>query len=277
MATYQALGTGPISFIDANFSQQELPLSAIFSSPNGWDVSSSPLYTTANQPIVDALLKQLASQGFLAAASESLGSSSALPHVTITAAQKGAPGNSITLAFSNVNLSKGTFDVTATATETFPGLKPSGSATSTDPTVVTALGNSAATATGLVYATDGTGLMPVSYSGAPGAVSDTATPTAGTAFTLAATNSADAADAALINVNVTPGPTTFTVTVTWTKTATAQSFATLLAATTPLSYLVTFSGPSGPLPSGSVTLTGGQNASGANPAAAASANIYASS
>jgi hypothetical protein len=277
MATYQALGTGPISFVDANFSQQELPLSAIFSSPNGWDVSSSPVYTTANQPIIDALIKQLAAQGFLKAADDSLDSSSSLPHVTISAAQKGAPGNSITLAFSNVNLSKGTFDVTATATETFPNLKPSGSATGTDPTVVTALGNSAATATGLVFATDGSGLMPASYSGPPGAVSDTATPTAGTAFTLAATNSADAADAALINVNVAPGTTTFTVTVSWTKTATAQSFATLLAATTPLSYLVTFSGSSGPLPSGSVTLSGGQNASGANPAVAASANIYASS
>ena len=272
MATYQALGTGPVSFVDANSNQQELPLNQIFSSPNGWDVSTSPLYS-ANQPIIDALLKQLASQGFLAPATSSIALQS-LPHVTITAAQAGAPGNSITLTFSNVSLSQGTFDVTATANEIFSNLTPSASAGAKDVTVSAALGNSAATATGLAYVSDpGTGLMPVAYSGGVGAVNDAA---AGKAFTLAATNSTDVGDAGLIKVNVTPGATTFTVTVSWTQKATGQTFAKLLGGTPPLAYLVAFSGQSGPLPSGTVPLTGGQNASGANPAVAASANIYAS-
>lgn len=277
MATYQALGTGPVSFVDANFNQQELPLGQIFYSPNGWDVTTAPLYTTANQPLIDALIKQLVAQGFVAPAATSLAQQSSAPQMTIKAAQAGAPGNSITVTFSAASLSQGTFTVTASATETFANLTPAkptptGSATTID----MVMGTSQATATGLVYVTEGTGLMPKAYTGGVGVVEDV---NGGTAFTLVATNTTDAADAALIQVTVTPGTTTFTVVVTWAtqNPVTAQTFTTLLANGAPLSYLVAFSGPSGPLPSGTVTLTGGANASGANAAVPASASIYASS
>ena len=190
MATYQALGTGPVSFVDANFNQQELPLGQIFYSPNGWDVTTAPLYTTANQPLIDALIKQLVAQGFVAPAATSLAQQSSAPQMTIKAAQAGAPGNSITVTFSAASLSQGTFTVTASATETFANLTPAkptptGSATTID----MVMGTSQATATGLVYVTEGTGLMPKAYTGGVGVVEDV---NGGTAFTLVATNTTDA-------------------------------------------------------------------------------------
>jgi len=277
VAVYPTLGTGPISFVDGNSNQQELPLNHIFSSPTGWDATTAPLYTAANQSLIDALLQQLASQGFVAAAGKSLAEQST-PQTTVTAVQAGAPGNSITLTFTNLDASKGTFDVTATATETFPDLTPSKSATAGSTIVEKAMGNSAATATGLVFATDKSGLMPAAYSSsasysAPVDVPDTK---AGTAFTLTATNSADAANAALISIKVTPGATTFAVTISWTQSASGKKVSDLVGGTPPFSYLVQFSGPTGPLPSGTVTLAGGKNAEGTNAAVKASASIYAS-
>ena len=65
MAFYQAIGTSPVSFLDENEEQQELPLSAIFIGPSGADATSSPLYTPANKPVIDALLAQMISAGYL--------------------------------------------------------------------------------------------------------------------------------------------------------------------------------------------------------------------
>jgi hypothetical protein len=272
MAVYPTLGTGPVSFVDANFDQQELPLSQIFNSPNGWDVTTSPLYTTANQPVINALLLQLAAQGFVVAATQSLAASPSAPQAKVTAVQAGPMGNFITVRFANVSLSAGTFDVTVTSTQVFPNLTPS--SVGSGITVSTALGNTVAAAVGLAYVSDaGDGFMPALYSGAAGVVNDTVTPIPGAAFTLAATVAAQAAN---ITVNVAPGATTFTVTVVWSLTATSQTVADLLTAN-PFSYLVSFGGQNGPLPSGTVTLTGGANAAGANAAVAASASIYASS
>jgi hypothetical protein len=97
-----------------------------------------------------------------------------------------------------------------------------------------------------------------------------------TAFTLAATNSSDAADANLLGITIAPDTsnplTAFALTVSWTKTETVSLASLLTTSTNPFSYLVTFSGTSGPLPvAGTVTLGGG------NTTTPASANIYASS
>jgi len=270
MGTYPVLGTGPLSFVDANFDQQELPLNQIYSTPNGWDVTTSPLYTTANQSVINALLQLLSSQGFLVPALQSLAATPSAPQATVTAVQAGTMGNFIIITFTKVNLSTGTFNVTVTSTQVFSNLTPASVGTGT--TVSTALGDSPATATGLVYVSNaGDGNMPAPFSGAAGAVNDTATPTPGTAFTLAPTAAAQAAN---ITVTVATGAAgTFTVTAVWSLAATGQTVSDLLTAN-PFSYLVTFSGQNGPLPSGTVTLTGGANATGSTQAVAASASIY---
>jgi hypothetical protein len=284
MALYQAIGTGPISFLDGNDDQQELPLSAIYVGPTGADATSSPLYSAdsgANQALINALLAQMISAGYLAPATTAAA-------ITATAVLAGAMGNSITVTFSDPSAATGTVTVAVTATEVYAGLTPG--------TIEAALGTTAATAGGLVYvdlaAGPVSGNMPVAVTDAPlsaGAGYDLAVGDveSGTAFTLAATNAADTADAALITVTVTPvspplPAVAFDLTVAWTKTTAAPiSVATLVGTgTNPFNYLISFSpdGAVGPLPpAGSVTLAGGAAASGTTPAVAASGNILAAS
>ena len=276
MPYYQALGTGPVSFVDANQSQEELPLSAIYFSANGVAASSSPLYTSANQGVILALLQQMVAQGFVAAASQPV----TPPSLTVTAVQAGPMGNTITVVLSDPSAAAGTVTVTVSATEVYSGLTPAALGTS--------LGTSAAAANGLVYLSDpGTGEMPAAYTGTigPGPGFDAAVPEAAdnsqTAFTLAATSTSDATDAENIQITVAPAsgatPTTFTLTVSWSKVATGITLASLSTAT-PFSYLITVSGQSGPLPAaGTVTLSGGASAAGTTPATPASASLLASS
>lgn len=276
MAFYQAIGTGPVSFLDENENQQELPLSAIYFAPGGVDASSSPLYTTQNQPVIGALLQLMVAEGYLAPGTLSVTPAS----MTLTAAQAGPMGNSIAVKFATPSIAAGTVSVTVTATEVYEGLTPA--------TILTTLGTTAATASGLVYVESGSGDMPGAVSSSPvGAAPglDLAVKDAGdanTAFTLVATSTSDATDAELINITVTPDgtptPSTFTLTVSWTKsTASPVSLASLLTSN-PFSYVVSFGGSAGPLPSaGTVTLQGGAAASGSNPAVAASASILAGS
>jgi hypothetical protein len=276
MAYFQALGTGPISFVDANQSQQELPLTSVFFSPNGVDASAAPLFgdnaaaTPTNAAILTALLPRLVSQGFLAAGTQAVTPAA----MTATAVQAGAMGNSITVQFASPSASAGTVAVTVTATEVYEGL------TMTAGALGTALGETQATATGLVYllteSTDGqipepgsVGLNTSSQFPVQEAADNTKT-----AFTLVPTTVA--ADASLLGVTIAPDAsnplTAFTLTVSWTKTATVSLASLLTNSTNPFAYLVAFSGTSGPLPvAGKVTLGGG------NPTTQASANIYASS
>ena len=276
MAYFQALGTGPISFVDANQSQQELPLTSVFFSPNGVDASAAPLFgdnaaaTPTNAAILTALLPRLVSQGFLAAGAQAVTPAA----MTATAVQAGAMGNSITVQFASPSASAGTVAVTVTATEVYEGL------TMTAGALGTALGETQATATGLVYllteSTDGqipepgsVGLNTSSQFPVQEAADNTKT-----AFTLVPTTVA--ADASLLGVTIAPDAsnplTAFTLTVSWTKTATVSLASLLTNSTNPFAYLVAFSGTSGPLPvAGKVTLGGG------NPTTQASANIYASS
>ena len=273
MAIYQALGAGPVSFVDENLNQQELPLSAVFFTANGLDASTSPLNTAANQGVITALLQLMAAQGYLAPGSQPLSP----PTLEFTAVQAGPMGNTISIVISNPSPSLGKVDIEVTATEVYAGLAPAD--------LEAALGSSAATATGLVYFVSGSGNMPAAGSkpipaGFEVAFLEAADATA-TAFTVAATNQSDAAAAEKVTVAVTPGsgasPTTFDLTVSWSASATGVTLGSLLT-TNPFAYLVSVTGQSGPLPAaGTVTLKGGAAASGANPAVAASASLLASS
>jgi hypothetical protein len=273
MALYSATGTSPVSFLDSNQNQVEIPLNEVFFTPNGVDGSSWPLFS-ANSAVVPALLGQLAAQGALSAST----APASAPSQTATAVQAGPMGNSITITFASPSPVAGTLTITVAAKEVYEGLTPG--------TLSAALGTSAATAEGLVFLSDppGTGGMPENFSGPIGAgptydlgVPDASDPTK-MAFTVAATNQTDDAGAQAIHIAVVPdSATTFTLTATWTKTVSDVTLVSL-ATTNPYAYLVAFSGPSGPLPAaGSISLKGGKAASGPNPATAASASLLSGS
>jgi hypothetical protein len=270
MAYYQAIGTGPVSFLDDNEEQQELPLSAIFIGPSGADASASPLDTAANQPVINALLAQMISAGYLAPAANPF-------LITATAAQPGPSGNSITLTFSSPDKATGTFDASVTVTENYSAL--------TTTTILSTLAKGSSQS-GLVYVEAGSGLMPVATAataigGASGLnIADT---TSGTAFTLVPINTSDAADMDLIEIAVAPispptTPVAFNLTVSWTKAASGTTVAALTGSN-PFAYVISLAAvaPSSLLPaptlSGSVTLSGGSPASGSMAAVAASGNI----
>jgi hypothetical protein len=270
---YQALATGPISFLDTNSNQQEIPLSAIYFDSNGPNANSWPNYSE-NSALIQALLKQLVAQGLLKPGTQT----TPTPALTITATEAGATGNVIQVTISNVSTSAGTMTMLVSATEVYPGL--------TTATIANALGTSAATANGLVYLQSNNDQPPAAFTGTIATPALTcAVPQAAnsgeTAFTLAAVDSADAADAANISITVAPDPlpaTTFTLTASWKKTQNDVTLAMLTtAATNPFALLVTFTGPAdGPLPApGTVTLQGGAGAT-SSPAVAASASILSS-
>jgi hypothetical protein len=273
---YQALATGPVSFLDSNSNQREIPLTAIYFDSNGPNATAwlNLGDNSANAPIVNALLAQLAAQGLLTPGTQT----TPTPSLIITAAEPGVTGNVTQVTISNVSTSAGTMTVAVSATEVYPGL--------TTDTIANVLGTSAETASGLVYLESNEDQPPAEFTGniaAPAlncAVPDAAN-LANPAFTLAAANTAAAADAASISIHVAPDPlpaTTFTITASWTKT---QNDVTLLMLTTkatnPFAQLVTFKGPvGGPLPApGTVTLQGGVGAT-SSPAQAASANVLSS-
>lgn len=269
MANYQALGTSPVSFVDDNQKQQEIPLSAISFGANGVNASSWPLYS-ANQPVVDALLNQMVAQGLLVQGTET----APMPAMTVTAAGTGTNGNMIKVTFSNPLPAAGTVTVAVSATEVYPGL--------TLATLSAALGASAPTANGLVFLEASNSQMPVNFTGPVGGgpgfnvvVPDAASDPAG-AFTLQATDPTYTVE---IAVAVDPSPaTTFTLTVTGSKTVAGATLATLeTAASNPFATLVKFSGPAGgPLPApGTVTLQGGAPAMSL-PAEPAEATVFSS-
>jgi len=268
MAYCQAQGTSPVTFVDANQSQQQLPLSEIYFTPGGVDASMAPLYSgnstasPTNKAILDVLLSRLVSEGYLAPGTSSLS-------MTIAAVQAGALQYAISVSFANPT-DTGAVDVTVSATQTVTGVTPGG--------LTAILGSTASASTSLAWVS-GTenAKMPANVSqkaiGASLAVE--AADNSETAFTLETT--LPGSDAQLVEATLAQdvSGTTYTVTLSWTKTATAITMASLLSQN-PFSYLVTVSGVSGPPPaSGTVELTGGAAASGASPAVPASANLYA--
>jgi hypothetical protein len=278
MANYQALGTGPVSFVDAHQKQQQIPLSAITFSAGDADASAWSLWSTissGDQGIVKALLTQLVSQGLLTPGTQT----APTPSLTVTAAQPGTTGNVIVVTFAAPNPAAGTVNVTVSANEVYPGL--------TLATLSSALGTSAATANGLVFLQGAPNKDPASFSGAisGGPAFDCLVTAAdgdpAGAFTLAATNTTNPTDASNIQIEVTPDPlpaTTFTLTASWKKPVTGATLAVLeTPATNPFAMLVTFAGPvGGPLPAaGTVTLQGGAAAT-STPEEAATAKVFSS-
>jgi hypothetical protein len=298
MSIYQALGTGPVSFVDSSQNQKEVPLNQIFFTPNGIDLSASPLLT-ADGPVLYAMLQQMVAQGLIAPATTSLTSAS-LPSMIASAAVAGPSGNGITVAFSEPSATAGTVTIAVTATQVYAGLTPA--------SLGATLGTTAATS-GLVYVQEQNpaDTMPPD-AGFKGSITESApTPllvpdpggdTEG-AFTLAAaTNATPTGIAWSLQIAIaidpvpTPPPTpapppSFTVTVTWTGTTAAGVTLASLLTTNPFLYFVTFSGQAGPVPATStITLAGGAAAIPATttppitpavPATYATANVYASS
>jgi hypothetical protein len=269
---YKALATGPVSFLDANSNQQEIPLSAISFGLNGPDASTWPNYA-ANSALIQQLLQQLVNQGLLTPDVQAAPSAA----LTIIANEAGTTGNVIQVTISNVSTSANTMTVAVSATEVYPGL--------TTATLGDALGTSAATANGLVYLQSTNPQQPGNFTQSTSSGPDYTyavpepAPSTATAFTLAAVDSSDA-DAANISVSVVPDPTpatTFTITAGWTKSQDNVTVATLTnAATNPFGLLVNFAPGSGSLPApGTVTLQGGATAN-STPAAKATATILSS-
>jgi hypothetical protein len=274
---YQALATGPVSFLDPNSSQQQIPLSTIYFDSDG-PHTTWPKYQPSSadtKKLVDDLLATLYAQGLLVPGTQT----APTPSLTITAAQAGTTGNVIQVNISNVAAAANTMTVAVSATEVYPGL--------TTDTIAAALGTSASAANGLIYLQSNNNQPPGAFAGKISAAPDLncAVPEAAdstkTAFVVAATDSADPTDAINIAVNVAPDPSpaaTFTLTASWMKSQDNVTLAMLTtAATNPFSLLVNFSGPAdGPLPApGIITLQGGSNAA-SSPAVPASVNVLSS-
>jgi len=274
---YQALATGPISFLDDNSNQQEIPLSSIYFDADG-PHTTWPSYgsgTASTQKLIDAILQQLSVQGLLVPGSQS----TPTPVLTVTATQPGTTGNVIQVTISNVSTIANTMTVAVSATEVHPGL--------TTATIGDALGTSAATANGLVYLQSNNNQAPAAFtgniSGAPDlncAIPEAADSTK-TAFVVAAADSSDADDAVNISINVAPDPSpaiTFALTAGWKKSQDNVTLPMLTTpATNPFGLLVAFTGAAdGPPPAaGTVTLQGGANAT-SSPAVRASVNVLSS-
>lgn len=263
---YQALATGPISFLDGNASQQEIPLSAIYFDANGPNATSWTNYSS-NSNLVKALLAQLVAQGLLTPGTQT----TPTPALSIAAVEAGPTGNDIQVTFSNVSTTAGTMSVLVVATQVYPG--------QTAATIGTALGTTA-----LVYVESNNGQAPaevwpaVPLAGTPPVYAvPQAVNNADTAFVLAPTVAAEAAN---ITISVVPDPSpavTFTLTAIWQNSANGVTLATLSGSSNPFALVVTFTGPAdGPLPApGTVTLQGGAAAT-SSPAVAASANVLSS-
>lgn len=271
---YQALATGPISFLDGNAAQQEIPLSDIYFDANGPNASKwlSLGSNSTNAGLVNALLAQLAAQSLLTPGTQT----TPTPALTIKATEPGTTGNVIQVTISNVSASAGTMTMRVAATEVYPGL--------TTATIADALGTSTATANGLVYLQSNDNQPPTAVNdqslgaGLTYTVPQAAN-AADTAFVLAAADSGDAADAANISITVAPDPlpaTSFTLTSSWNKTVNDLTLSMLQTAN-PFGLLVTFTGPAdGPLPApGTVTLQGGAAAT-SSPAVPAAASVLSS-
>ena len=267
MASYQALGTGPVTFLDGNQSQKSIPLSAIYFDGSSPNATLWPEWTTtpANQGLITALLTQLVQQGLLVPGPTPVSQ----PALTITAAEPGAPGNSIQVKFSSPNTSVNPPTITAevSAIETYPGL--------TLATLEAALGNSAATATGVIFLSGGpTAVMPVAQSNpiTAGGTLNIVDATSTTVFTVEAVDQVPLANDTGIQLAVSAvTATAFTLTASWDSGPKVVTMAELTnPAQNPFQTLVSFTAPTnGPLPAaGTLVLLGGAPATSSPPAAA---------
>jgi hypothetical protein len=275
MASYPVLGSCPVTYLDANQAQRSIPLAAISIADGVASATQWPGWTTSpDQTLITAVLAQLVNQGLLQP-----GTVPAQPALTITAVETGPAGNIITVTFSNpdTTVTPATVDVEVTATQVNAGLTLTGSTG-----LAAVLGNSQASATGLIYLSGAVGAnLPAALASTalpPTGklqINDTTSPTPGVSFSVKAAVGAPTD----ISVSVTDvTATTFTLTAVWTLTATV-TLATLTGGGNPFSALVTFSAPPngsvGALPAGSVTLVGGAAASSSSAVAAAAVALSA--
>lgn len=281
MASLQAQGGAPVSFLDANGVQYSIPLALItFPSATGTPTAAAWLSAqpAALQPLVNAWLQSLAGQGLLTASAVP----AAPPAFSIAARDPGFAGNDITVTFANVVPNVATpaqtvADVTVSTTQVYNGL--------TLATIATVLGTTAGGGTqpGLAYVSNvntvATALpvattAPENFPATPTPVQLAIAAASGNAFTLIACH--QEADASRLQASISNVDTTrnsFTLTLTWSKFAAAVPLASL---STQFGYVLTVTPPQGgfayPPAAGSTTLLGGTNAT---PATVAQAVVVA--
>ncbi len=155
---YQALATGPVSFLDSNSNQQEIPLSAIYFDSNGPNASGwlSLGGNSANTTLVKALLAQLAAQNLLTPGAQTTPAPVAYDHRGGSRRDRQRhPGDD----FKRRGLGRHDDDECSRRAEVYPGL--------TTETIANALGTSAATANGLVYLESNNNQPPAEFTGRP--------------------------------------------------------------------------------------------------------------
>jgi hypothetical protein len=282
MANISALGSAPVSFLDANGKQYFIPLAwisytsataspAVASGWPGWGTA----FALAQQSSVATWVGLLATEGFINPAPVP----PALPAFTIAAKAVGAAGNDITISFNSQN-TDGSLNVTVSTTQIYTGLDYDPGNTNS---IEELLGTSAINGTqpGLAYV--GTKLTTApAVAGAtrftqPGGVGSFQF-SLGTAGVLLPAKNPTSSDAGLITATIANVVgNTFDLTLAWSKTVASVTPATLGSN---FDYLITVTAPASgfggaPAVPSTVTLVGGANAS-SNPAIAASATVISS-
>ncbi|HWB83993.1 MAG TPA: hypothetical protein VG675_07625 [Bryobacteraceae bacterium] len=271
MARTRAISSGPVEFTDGNGKQISLPLTSIFF--DGTAVKAEGDLYTANQAIADPWLAHLAAVGLLLPDAQP----PAKTAMVIAAARAGSAGNFIQITFSNfggTDPNNPKFDTAVAETNTYKKLTPA--------TVQIILGATAAAGSqpGLVFVpgpapTDlpkaGSYPLVVTNPNTFAAVDIPKNTGSGKAFTAQA--EADGPDGAQTTVTISDVDTatsSFTLVAAWNKTA-SQITASQVGSSFP--YLITVTAPSGGSLSapaaGTITLSGGSDASSAAPASAA--------
>jgi hypothetical protein len=283
------LGSGPIGFTDTNGKQQSIPLSLLYFDNGLVKADKWPLYS-ANTAVVDALLKSLVAGEFLKPAP----APPPKPAMVLKAAIPGIRGNTIQVTFSNIVAgatppTSTTFEAEITAKATYSGLSFNPASLSFVGKVL-GVGATLGTSPGLVRVKEpapSTAVLPkaitTSTQLAGGGVSaksslSVAGDPSGTAFTLEAWK--DGAEGNNIKItipDVNSEAQTFTLVVEWTQpkiTSIALSeLPSKLAGLAGKEFVIEVSKPEGAtdfgIPAlGTITLSGGADATGALPAGA---------
>lgn len=133
MATTSAVGNGPVEFTDDKGDQVSIPLGALRFKDGVLTIPVDPTtgryptwppygnYTAGTKTLIANLLNDLASEQLIVPAPVA----SPKPALVIQAADPGAPGNNISVGIkvtSQPDPTQTKFDVTVTATESYPGL-----------------------------------------------------------------------------------------------------------------------------------------------------------
>jgi hypothetical protein len=256
------LGNGPFEFTEGNGSQVSIPLGALKYSAGVLDVDGTVWPVTYSAPLPDqirALLAEIANGQVLVPPVVP----AAKPAMTITAADSGTQGNNIRIDITvhlsaDLDPANATFDVTATESETYPGLTmatlESVVGTETPPP-----GSQPGVAHVLSGSVDKTKLPkdqgPLAFPDTPSAKAtvdikdDAATPNV--VFTLEARRSGSGGSFGTASVSgVDTTAKTFTLQLQWSHSVSGATLSTLNTALAPLAYLITV----GPPPSGSISV-----------------------